>query len=204
MDQGLGETKERILIVASDLFARFGYDGTSVRDIAADSGVNVAAINYHFGNKHNLFWAVVKRAHDWVENGIREISLIANTMEDLATRSFDFMMANKNCVRTALRIMLADGVPLPEGEWADELKLQMGPPGMQYFVSTFHKQYGDHVSDADVRFVVRAIFSNLIHSSMICSSSKVDLMRKTIPGLDEASIRAHLAQHASVICKSVV
>ena len=49
------ETRDRLLQVAEKLFARRGYEATSVRDITAEAGCNVAAVNYHFGGKENLY-----------------------------------------------------------------------------------------------------------------------------------------------------
>lgn len=49
------ETRERILEVAQRLFAERGLDATSVRDITAAADCNVAAVNYHFGGKENLY-----------------------------------------------------------------------------------------------------------------------------------------------------
>ncbi len=49
------ETGDRLLNVAERLFAQRGYDATSVRDITAEAGCNVAAVNYHFGGKENLY-----------------------------------------------------------------------------------------------------------------------------------------------------
>ena len=49
------ETHERILDAAQKLFAEKGLDATSVRDITAEAGCNVAAVNYHFGGKENLY-----------------------------------------------------------------------------------------------------------------------------------------------------
>lgn len=43
-----------ILEVAEDLFADKGFDGTSVRDIAGQAGVNLAMISYYFGSKEKL------------------------------------------------------------------------------------------------------------------------------------------------------
>lgn len=48
-------TTDQIKIAASQLFATKGYDGTSIRDIAETAGVNVSAVNYHFGSKAGLF-----------------------------------------------------------------------------------------------------------------------------------------------------
>ena len=48
-------TKEEHIMMASEkLFAANGYNGTSVRDIAAKAKVNVSMISYYFGSKENL------------------------------------------------------------------------------------------------------------------------------------------------------
>jgi AcrR family transcriptional regulator len=54
-------TKDRILDVAERLFARDGIEGTSLRNITAEAGVNLAAVNYHFQSKDALTWAVIAR-----------------------------------------------------------------------------------------------------------------------------------------------
>jgi AcrR family transcriptional regulator len=54
-------TEARILDSAEKLFAEFGFEGTSVRDINADASVNSGAIHYHFGSKEDLFRKVVHR-----------------------------------------------------------------------------------------------------------------------------------------------
>lgn len=52
--------KEIIIESALKLFSTKGFEGTSVREIAADAGVNVAMINYYFGSKEKLFESVVE------------------------------------------------------------------------------------------------------------------------------------------------
>ena len=54
-------TKERILDAAQELFGAHGLEGTSLRAVTAAAGVNLAAVNYHFGSKEELFRAVVRR-----------------------------------------------------------------------------------------------------------------------------------------------
>jgi len=43
-----------IIQVAEALFAEKGFDGTSIRDISAKAGVNVAMVSYYFGSKEKL------------------------------------------------------------------------------------------------------------------------------------------------------
>lgn len=62
MKQNVSEVKERILNVARELFIKNGYKGTSVRDIAAASGTNVAMVNYYFHSKYNLFEIIFEEA----------------------------------------------------------------------------------------------------------------------------------------------
>jgi AcrR family transcriptional regulator len=56
----MSDKREHILIVAEELFAEKGFDGTSVRDIAQQAGVNLAMISYYFGSKEKLLEALVE------------------------------------------------------------------------------------------------------------------------------------------------
>ncbi|KZC15728.1 TetR family transcriptional regulator [Rhodanobacter sp. FW510-R12] len=59
-----GSTKERILGAAELLFAQRGFDGASLRQLTAAAGVNLAAVNYHFGSKEKLVEEVFRRRLD--------------------------------------------------------------------------------------------------------------------------------------------
>jgi AcrR family transcriptional regulator len=61
MREPAADTSQRLLDAAEGLFADRGYDGVSIRDIAAAAGVNVAAINYHFGGKERLYQVILER-----------------------------------------------------------------------------------------------------------------------------------------------
>ena len=55
-----GTTKQRLLRAATRLFAERGFHASSLRDIAARAGVNVAAANYHYGSKKQLYLEVLR------------------------------------------------------------------------------------------------------------------------------------------------
>jgi len=50
----------RILSTATDLFARFGYNGVSTRDIASAAQVNEVTVYRHYPRKHDLYVAVLE------------------------------------------------------------------------------------------------------------------------------------------------
>lgn len=53
--------QERLLDAAEELFCEHGFKGTSIRDIAASAGCNIASVNYYFGGKNNLYIEVWRR-----------------------------------------------------------------------------------------------------------------------------------------------
>jgi AcrR family transcriptional regulator len=55
------DTRTKILDTAERLFAEEGFAATSLRTITAEAGVNLASVNYHFGSKEALLFAVLGR-----------------------------------------------------------------------------------------------------------------------------------------------
>src|SRR3954453_22954021 len=58
------DTKTRILDAAESFFMEHGFEATSMRQLTTAAGVNLAAVNYHFGTKEELFQAVLTRRLD--------------------------------------------------------------------------------------------------------------------------------------------
>src|ERR1700750_632054 len=63
-DPTSADTKTRILDAAEILFMEHGFEATSLRSLTTAAGVNLAAVNYHFGTKEELFQAVLTRRLD--------------------------------------------------------------------------------------------------------------------------------------------
>lgn len=55
------DKKTAILDTAEKLFAQYGFDATSTREIAEKAGANVVMISYYFGSKENLLYAIIER-----------------------------------------------------------------------------------------------------------------------------------------------
>jgi AcrR family transcriptional regulator len=63
-DRPAHETQERILAAACRLFAEKGYRGTTVALLCREAGANIAAVNYHFGGKEELYRRAWRHAHE--------------------------------------------------------------------------------------------------------------------------------------------
>ena len=66
------DTRERLIDAAGHLFAEHGFKKVTVREIVAVAHANVAAVNYHFGDKLGLYREVVEAAITAQERTTRE------------------------------------------------------------------------------------------------------------------------------------
>lgn len=57
---GSSDTRERILVAARGLFARNGFQNTSIRAVAADASVDAALVHHYYGTKQQLFAAATE------------------------------------------------------------------------------------------------------------------------------------------------
>ena len=98
-----GSTKERILAAAETLFAQRGFDGASLRQLTSDAGVNLAAVNYHFGSKEKLVEQVFRRRLDTLN--AQRLAALARVAAQPDTRLEDVLDA---FIRPALELSHED------------------------------------------------------------------------------------------------
>lgn len=90
-------TKERIVKAALKQFAIDGFQKTTTRSIAAEAGVNLSAISFHFDNKEKLYLTVLQRTFDILTQNLQPIftEIEAVEKQDLMTPeiAWDFIQA---------------------------------------------------------------------------------------------------------------
>jgi AcrR family transcriptional regulator len=62
-DASPDETRRQLLEAAGEVFAEAGFRDATVREICRRAGANIAAINYHFGDKETLYTEVLRYSH---------------------------------------------------------------------------------------------------------------------------------------------
>lgn len=62
LPQNTRETRERLLDAAGRIFADKGFKDATIREICREGGANIAAVNYHFGDKHRLYSELLRYA----------------------------------------------------------------------------------------------------------------------------------------------
>ena len=66
------DARHRILETAGNVFAEKGFKDTTVREICRKAGVNLASVNYYFGDKERLYLEAVRQAHPGNPDAVAE------------------------------------------------------------------------------------------------------------------------------------
>jgi TetR/AcrR family transcriptional regulator, regulator of cefoperazone and chloramphenicol sensitivity len=56
------ETRSKLMVAAAEVFAEMGYHSATTREICSRAGANIAAVNYHFGDKLGLYTEMLRDA----------------------------------------------------------------------------------------------------------------------------------------------
>ena len=109
------DVKQRIVDIASRLFAEKSFEGASVREIAAKCGVNIAMISYYFGGKEGLYLECIATFAKGRSEAIQKILIPVKNQEEFKVRLklfFETMMSlyasDKHLVRIIIRESQAD------------------------------------------------------------------------------------------------
>jgi TetR/AcrR family transcriptional regulator, regulator of cefoperazone and chloramphenicol sensitivity len=105
-------TKARLLESAGEEFAQKGFELARVRSICDRAGANLAAINYHFGDKEQLYVEVLREAHrcglDPLNERFDEAASPAERLRIFIHRFLDHVLAMNRPEDWQQRLMLRE------------------------------------------------------------------------------------------------
>jgi AcrR family transcriptional regulator len=112
-----GDTVERILRAAAEVFAESGFPGARVDEIARRAGVNKAMLYYHVGDKKDLYEAVIRsvigRTAERLEEEIRQAGTPEDKMRIYMRRFAATLDENPVMPPIMMREMASGGQTLP-------------------------------------------------------------------------------------------
>ena len=162
------ETKSRIIKTANHLFATQGFAGVSVRKIAKEAGVNVAAVNYHFDNKAKLYSTIIKEAKERISREAMAINIEELSVTEVALCLFEVFVKNAKQLRHAFSMLICD---LPSDGFEFDLEEnEKGAPGEALLLASLEKEYGSDLDHLTKEWVVSVIFSKTIHMALLADT----------------------------------
>jgi AcrR family transcriptional regulator len=166
----LNDTKERILNVANKLFGIQGYHATSIREIAKEAEVNIAAINYHFKNKENLYSELFIFDYQSLSSGIDEIGMKEEyDSREFTWQVFQYFNKNQSMLLNTFKMFLTTNVEIPSEVFNDPNE-EFGPPGKDAFIKVIRRDLGEDIPFDGLHWAMRMIFSDIVHFSISMSS----------------------------------
>ena len=200
----LHETKEKVLLAARTLFANKGFDGTSIRDIASDAGVNIAAVNYHFHSKEKLFYQVIEMVFNESSQHIRERRKLKpdEKVEDLAIWIFNYFLERSDVLRSVFKMMLSEQGWGPEKNCGIEEE-KFGPPGGLALAEAIENELKQNIPEAHMFWAVKMIFSSVVHMALMYSNHFCKLPKDDVPYHDQKTLEADIRRLTRVVVRDL-
>jgi len=196
--------KDRLVDAAEELFCERGFKGTSIRDIAASAGCNIASVNYYFGSKEKLYEQVWHRhlipMRDARIASIDKVMSQAGVRPDLEDllRSFadTFVgsMVDSSSISRLSMLMAREYIDsnLPTNMFVDEV--------MKPTITAMHRALLKTCPDLDESKILPIVFSivgqlvHLIHITTMFEQSGDDL---SLPILDSDEVINHIVKFSA-------
>lgn len=160
-EQVCEQTRTRLVEAAREVFSECGFQGATVREICRRADANVAAVNYHFGSKDELFAEALNF------NGIKELqraNLIADACPEirlrLFIRNFMMMLLDEKNATSQCRMMareLADPTPV-----LDKIVTEAIAPLHEFLSRLVFEIVGDKVSEIERRRCMFSLFGQCL------------------------------------------
>lgn len=126
-------TRERILAIAREQFARKGFTGTSIADIAGELGTTTAALYYHFSSKADILAALLEEPMAAYTRIIRGLDSGSPSAEDLLSAFIDLAVESREMATIVDRdptvlAMIDERLPRTSQEMTDQVIAALAGP----------------------------------------------------------------------------
>jgi len=157
-------TRDQILDAAERLFARQGFDPTTIKEIGAEAGLNPALIYYYFGSKEELYRAALQRIVTGLATRgtavIESAAAPADAIRALVEAQVAFLLGNPNIPKLLVREMIDH-----QAKHAEEVVLRLAAGLFQRLCGVIERGQREGVFRADVepRYAAVSTISQVVY-----------------------------------------
>jgi AcrR family transcriptional regulator len=195
--------QERLLDAAEGLFCEHGFEGTSVRDIAAAAGCNIASVNYYFGGKEKLYLEVWRRHFNLMRQArIASIDRVMSkqggepSLEELLASYADAFvepLVDKHTGGRFIKLMAREMVDrhLPQNIFLEEMIIPVMTALQQALIKIC-----PGLSEVNARLAILSVVGQLVHT--ICAETMLEQSNyPEMPKFELAEVIRHIVKFSA-------
>ena len=195
--------QDRLLDAAEELFCEHGFEGTSIRDIAATADCNIASVNYYFGGKENLYVAVWRRhLHLMRQARVASIEKVMfqqddePSLEELLTsyaNTFVEPLVDKKTGGRFIRLMAREMVDkhLPQNIFLEEMIIPVMTALRQALM-----RICPGLTEVNAQLTILSLVGQLVHT--ICALTMIEQSNEPIiPKFELAEVVRHIVRFSA-------
>ena len=185
-------------------FANYGYDGARLERIAAKAGCAKRMLYYYFGNKKDVYLAVIEQSYSDIRESEEQLNLDAleplQALHALAQRSFEYHEQNQEFTRLVLQENFQGGEMLGQISKTELLrKAALEPIERILQRGVAQGLFKDQLSAVDVHYLISALSGFRVdHAATWHSLLRVDLLGEN---LRARHLQLLLDQLGALVCK---
>ncbi len=200
--------RERLLDAAEELFCEHGFEGASIRDIAASADCNIASVNYYFGGKDKLYTEVWHRQLIQMRDArLQSIEQVLSesggkpSLEDLLrsfANAFIGPLVDESRGRRFIKLMAREMIDrhLPQNMFLEEMIIPVMTALRQALLRTC-----PGLEESKAQLVILSIVGQLIHTiganTMFEQSGKPESAKFDLPEFDLPEVVDHIVKFSA-------
>lgn len=203
-DEASADMRRALLDAGKTEFANYGYDGARLERIAAKAGCAKRMLYYYFGNKKDVYLAVIEQSYSDIRESEEQLNLDAleplQALHALAQRSFEYHEQNQEFTRLVLQENFQGGEMLGQISKTELLrKAALEPIERILQRGVAQGLFKDQLAAVDVHYLISALSGFRVdHAATWHSLLQVDLLGDN---LRARHLQLLLAQLSALVCK---
>lgn len=204
-ETGAADMRQALLDAGKTEFANYGYDGARLERIAAKVGCAKRMLYYYFGNKKDVYLAVIEQSYSDIRASEDQLNLDAleplQALHTLAQKSFDYHEHNQEFTRLVLQENFQGGEMLAQISTTESLRKAAFEP-LERILQRGVAQgiFKANISAVDVHYLISALSSFRVdHAATWRSLLQVDLLGVSARERHRTLLREQLT---ALVCKT--